>query len=87
MIDINKEAREYALTKSSSGQFINTHIRDFMAGVNSKHVQAKILQAQIKLSIHYMNNTNDADTLFFIGEQVTQLRQQLKDLENENQTT
>jgi len=87
-----KEAKEYAKSfdKNLYGYDGNSfspedekQIQDFIAGANSKYVQAKVIQAQIKLSIHYMNNTNDADTLYFIGKQVKELEQQLKNLENE----
>jgi hypothetical protein len=78
MIDINKEAREYALTKSSTGQFINTHIRDFIAGVNSNHVQAKIIQAQIDVLKEHRN----PETMYWLDNSIEKLQKQLKDLEN-----
>jgi hypothetical protein len=87
MIDINKEAEEY-LDRTYSLSYEKTtwqklHIKSFIAGHNSKATQAKVIQAQIELSIHYMNNTNDADTLYFIGKQVTELQQKIKQLKNE----
>jgi len=48
-MDLEEEATEYALTKSSSSQFIKTHIRDFIAGANSKWVEVERINSQLEL--------------------------------------
>jgi polyhydroxyalkanoate synthesis regulator phasin len=85
MIDLNKEAEEHwkmqyimALDESTKPYII----QDFIAGANSKYVQAKIIQAQIDVlnkTIDMFGNVNFTTTTSLIFE----LRQQLKQLENE----
>jgi len=85
MIDINKEAEEYAKnnTEIPFYQVIFKHF--FISGANSKHVQAKILQAQIDV---YSDLLRQSDNHFaaickYMIKQVELLQQQLKELENE----
>jgi hypothetical protein len=59
MIDLNKEAEEYVLTKMNAGQFINAPIRAFIAGANSKYVEQKILEAQLDI----LNRAKDLDII------------------------
>jgi hypothetical protein len=77
MIDLNKEAEEYAtINKTYSEQ----SELDFIAGANSKYVQAKIIQAQIDI----LTETNDYwDLPVWLNDKVKELQQQLKQLENE----
>lgn len=87
MIDLNKEAEEYAenqlkgiVDKTSKFECIN----DFIAGHNSKATQAKIIQAQIDLCNSALNWSNEIDeTSNYLEKQLALLRQQLKQLENE----
>jgi len=92
MIDLNKEAREYVknqlkgiVDKTSKFKCVN----DFIAGANSKYVQAKIIQAQIdvlkkirsKMSMFEISNMeNTLDNLYY---KEKEFKQQLKQLENE----
>jgi hypothetical protein len=77
MIDLSKEAEEYAtINKTYSEQ----SELDFIAGANSKYVQAKIIQAQIDI----LTETNDYwDLPVWLNDKVKELQQQLKQLENE----
>jgi metal-responsive CopG/Arc/MetJ family transcriptional regulator len=87
-MDLNKEAEEYAIKHhlnkhKGSG---DSEIISFIAGANSKYVQAKILKAQIEenrsilrmLKIHG-NGRNRLPVLMRVNE----LEEQLKQLENE----
>jgi hypothetical protein len=82
-IDLNKEAEEYAKT------FIyddGTTEVDFIAGANSKHVQAKVLQAQIDVlkNIKIAISDKNPFTLYNVAHKIHELQQQLKQLENGN---
>jgi hypothetical protein len=85
MIDLNKEAKEYAKRFEEredfgyNGESISIEDRiemeAFIAGANSKHVQAKALQAKIDaLSMYSLNPT-------ILGH-IEKLQQQLKQLED-----
>jgi hypothetical protein len=90
MIDINKEAEEYVEIQKMEG-FDNQMRREtftrgslnkaFIDGANSKHVQAKIIQAQIDV-------LREIDNKCFGGSntckaKIEKLQQQLKQLEDE----
>lgn len=87
MIDLNKEAEEHwkmqyimALDESTKPYII----QDFIAGANSKYVQAKIIQAQINLCNSALSWSNEVDsTSDYLQQQLILLEQQLKQLENE----
>lgn len=76
-MDLNKEAEEYVINKYSVA---NTPLIDcFIAGANSKHVQSKILQAQIDV----LQEVLDESKLFklvLIRVKITKLKAQLKQL-------
>ncbi len=81
MIDLNKEAEEYAKT------FIyddGTTEVDFIAGANSKHVQAKILQAQIDILEELKSVEESANTQSYriIMSDLKKQLKQLKDAKN-----
>jgi hypothetical protein len=84
MIDLSKEAEEYRKKWLflKSGNTIND---TFIAGANSKYVQAKIIQAQIDvLQTLILGNNNDNTAIIFrIKIKIFELQQQLKQLENE----
>ena len=81
MIDINKEAEEYAdysndyVPLSFGNKFNENTKRTFIAGHNSKATQVKILQAQLSC----LNRAKDLDILTVYKE----IQQQLKQLEDE----
>jgi hypothetical protein len=86
MIDINKEAEEYAEIKTSINdydeQYFNSHginiAKSFIAGANSKYVQAKKLRFAIEAVLEFRKAT------FGLGNPgLEKLQQQLKELENE----
>jgi hypothetical protein len=82
MIDINKEAEEYAKnnTEVPGYQVIFKHC--FIAGANSKATQAKILQAKITLCedvIFFKENENETSDCLEIL--LKRFKQQLKQLE------
>lgn len=85
-IDLNKEAEEYAelqfeymiIDEASKFDCIN----DFIAGANSKYVQAKILQAQIDI-LKYIAGDDDNHTAKRRQLNKDRLEQQLKELKNE----
>jgi uncharacterized membrane protein YgaE (UPF0421/DUF939 family) len=83
MIDLSKEAEEYRKKWLflKSGNTIND---TFIAGANSKYVQAKIIQAQIDSLTMVLNCYNllheDVNDLHLT---LDRLKQQLKQLENE----
>lgn len=77
-MDINKEAEDYAKSKSSHETFQETHKRDFIAGANSKYAQAEKLKFAIETVLQFRKAT------FGLGNSgLEQLQQQLKELENE----
>jgi hypothetical protein len=79
MIDINKEAEEYAENKSSHKVFQEAHIEDFIAGANSKYVQAEKLRFAIEAVLEFRKST------FGLGNSgLEKLQQQLKQLEDGN---
>ena len=86
MIDLNKEAEEYANYKNDNipMEFGNENFNEsvkshFIAGHNSKATQAKILQAQIEI-------LEGVDGEYYysmsIVNKIKELQQQLKELEN-----
>jgi hypothetical protein len=81
MIDINKEAEEYA----KSSLLNRKAAKHFIAGYNSKATQAKILQAKIETINMIINCYNllyeDINDLKLT---ISRLQQQLKELENDN---
>jgi hypothetical protein len=83
MIDLSKEAEEYRKKWLflKSGNTIND---TFIAGANSKYVQAKIIQAQIDSLTMVLNCYNllheDVNDLHLT---LDRLKQQLKQLGNE----
>ena len=103
MIDINKEAEEYAKqtvdSKESLDLDLDTEIWisgasfwGYLQGATkSKHVQAKIIQAQIDVLKEVYSNLFATDKKFWISQQdefdikILLLQQQLKQLEDEIQ--
>jgi hypothetical protein len=76
-MDINKEAEEYAKSKTSHKTFQETHKRDFIAGANSKYAQAEKLKFAIEAVLQFRKAT------FGLGNSgLEQLQQQLKELED-----
>ena len=82
MIDLEKEAKEYA--KDFDLSFWDTvdeipvvemAIKDFKAGANSKYVQAKIIEAKIDLLCQ-----SRVVPMTWFDEKITELEQQLKQL-------
>jgi len=93
MININKEAEEYAKKECSDLYNISLYhnkmhtygsvsIKDFIAGHNSKATQVKILQAQIDvLKSIDCNMVGYMTTQIYL--KIENLQQQLKQLEDE----
>jgi hypothetical protein len=96
MVDINKEAEEYAKKQCDD---IYNHIGltgaewgwetklDFIAGHNSKATQAKVIQGQIEIidfvnRLKYCYNYDLHAQQEKIGEKFAYLQQQLEQLEN-----
>jgi len=82
MIDLSKEAEEYAAIPSTLSLTTRQKIQiAYVAGAtDSKYVQAKIIQAQIDI----LTETNDYwDLPVWLNDKVKDLQQQLKQLENE----
>jgi hypothetical protein len=96
MIDVNKEAEEYAkdLIESKSAQpHESTWVSSiFISGHNSKSTQAKVLQAQIDENnsilelIKLRSECLNERLTFVIKNRINNLEQQLKELENEIQS-
>lgn len=95
MIDLNKEAEEYAnnweeitgLDYEVTSPIECSKI-DFIAGANSKYVQAKIIQAQIDVLLKYQQKLGGYDVLSGLLKQeiqidIYELQQQLKQIEND----
>ena len=86
MIDLNKEAEEYA--KSIHKNHVLKTFReysknDFIAGANSKFVKKQILQAQINLCNSALDWSNIQDeTSEYIENKLKQLQQELKQLQD-----
>jgi hypothetical protein len=81
MIDINKEAEEYANQKWHSLGVVNSLIKQgVIAGHNSKATQAKVLQSQIDILTEHRNS----ETIYWLDSSIKLLQQQLEQLENGN---
>lgn len=86
MIDLNEEAEEWAFWGPNSHRWSNNNdtaadnFGSFIAGANSKYVQAKILKAQMDILMRYATKGYNMEELIRHGEI---LEQQLKQLENE----
>ena len=85
-MDLNKEAEEY---KKSTVNKMSIEKTAFIAGANSKYVQAKILQAQIDVlkEIDEQKTTGPEHNAFYDlidmkNNKIHHLEQQLKQLEN-----
>jgi hypothetical protein len=74
MIEINKEAEEYAY---QLGVYDSKLVRPFIAGHNSKATQAKILQAQIDILYEFRDYV-ESSSIF--NDRIFKLQQELKDL-------
>jgi hypothetical protein len=91
MIDLNKEAEDiiFSQLESDSDGFesfyrYNEVIKGIIAGYNSKATQAKVIQSQIDLCNSALNWSNEIDeTSNYLEKQLSLLRQQLKELEND----
>ena len=83
MNSLEEEAKDFAMTKSTSGQFINTHMRDFIAGANSKWVQVEKIKAKIEI-LNEIRGFHNSDNRFYIDDKIEQLEQQLKQFEDDN---
>ncbi len=92
MIDLNKEAEEYA-TKHYFKVEAPDAVKDFIAGANSKYVEAKIIQAQIDIlnslfnlglnNVHQTINTPVEIYNDVINPLRNKLQQKLKQIQNE----
>jgi hypothetical protein len=93
MIDLNKEAEEkypnkpYWIGAGDSERLYDPFLGQrtaFIAGANSKHVQAKVLQAQIDVlkNIKIAISDKNPFTLYNVAHIIHELQQQLKQLEN-----
>jgi hypothetical protein len=79
MIDVNKEAEEYAYNLA----YETSQIQGFLAGANSKYVKAKIIQAQIDV-LKSIGTIHDETCMSQrVTNKIKELQQQLKQLENE----
>jgi len=85
MIDINKEAEEYANQKWHGSSVVNSLIKQgVIVGHNSKATQAKVLQVQIDLCNRALSWSNEIDaTSDYMEKELIALQQQLKQLEND----
>jgi len=86
-MDLNKEAEKYGKYYKGLVGYITS--KDFIAGANSKYVQAKIIQAQIDLLLKYQQKLGGYDVRSGLLKQeiqldIYELQQQLKQLEDEN---
>ena len=87
MIDINKEAKEYANQKWHNLGVVNSLIKQgVIAGHNSKATQAKVLQSQIDVlkSIKIAISDHNPFTIYNIANKIHEIQQQLEKLENGN---
>lgn len=76
MLDLNKEAEEYAENKSSHKVFQEAHINDFIAGAESKYVEIQ----KLKYAIEQLYRFRQA--AFGKGvDVIKELEEQLKELE------
>ena len=78
MIDLNKEAEEYAYNLYDE----TSQIQGFISGANSKYVEAKILQAQIDVysDLLRQSHNHSAAICRYMIEKSEGLKQQLKQL-------
>jgi hypothetical protein len=90
MIDINKEAEEYASYKNDNipiefgnEKFNESIKKHFIAGHNSKATQTKVLQGQIDLILHFRDTFQFSMASFIWKNKLIELQQQLKQLEDE----
>ena len=89
MIDLNKEAENYC--NNNYPHYLNKKEallvqEDFIAGVNSKYVQAKILQAQIEENrsiLRMLKLHGNAKNRLPVLMRVNELEQQLENLKYE----
>lgn len=79
MIKINKEAEEYA----KSSLLNRKATKHFIAGHNSKATQAKVIQGQIDLLLHFRDTFQFSMACSIWKDKLIQLQQDLKQLENE----
>jgi hypothetical protein len=79
MIDINKEAEEYA----KSSLLKRKAAKHFIAGYNSKATQAKVLQGQIDLLLHFRDTFQFSMASSNWKDELIKLQQKLKQLQNE----
>jgi hypothetical protein len=96
MIDINKEAEEYADYKNDyipiefgNERFNKSVAKHFIAGHNSKATQAKVIQAQIDTLLKYQQKLGGYEPLTGALKQdiqldIYELQKQLKQLEDGN---
>jgi hypothetical protein len=82
MTDLNKEAEEYAKNKSSANVFQKAHIKDFIAGANSKYVKQQILLAKID-ALRNIAGDDDEHTEKRRVLHITRFQQELKQLQDE----
>ena len=68
------EAKQYAGSKSSSDAFIDTHIRDFISGANSKFVNRQ----RIESIIWVLEELRNIDTIKYIDPKIDELQEKLK---------
>jgi hypothetical protein len=83
MIDINKEAEEYGFEANDGLQSILLE-EAFIAGHNSKSTQAKVIQSQIDLILHFKDTFQFSIASSIWRDELIKLQQQLKELEDEN---
>jgi hypothetical protein len=84
MIDISKEAEEYAKTITNLPQWNKHDANIFIAGHNSKATEAKILQAQIDvLKSHVEHPTKPGYKRYDILDKIKKLEKELKQLKDE----
>jgi len=89
MIDLNKEAEDYAdysndyVPLSFGNKFNENTKKTFIAGANSTYVQAKIIQAQIDV-LKSIGTVHDESCMSQkVTDKIKKLQQQLKQLEDE----
>ena len=81
MIDLNKEAEEYAKTFIEDD---GTTEVDFIAGANSKYVKQQILQAQIDACNDILSWDNEVnETTYYTNNKLNKFQQELKQLQDE----
>ena len=84
-IDLNKEAEEQYPLEGEDSIYCDMGLIQqsaFIAGANSKHVQAKILQAQIEVIDKMSKDMNAINYGYMLANNRFELQQQLKQLEN-----